>query len=61
MYKHFAQREADLFEQLLLRYLRQRNPEARIKAQGELGELARLGRNLRAALLVTALRESLTE
>ncbi|HUF84545.1 MAG TPA: MerR family transcriptional regulator, partial [Acidimicrobiia bacterium] len=61
MYKHFAQREADLFEQVLLGYLRQRNPEARAKAQGELGELARLGRNLRAALLVTALRESLTE
>lgn len=61
MYKHFAEREADLFEQVLMRYLRQRNPEARAKAQGELGELARLGRNLRAALLVTALRESLTE
>jgi DNA-binding transcriptional MerR regulator len=61
MYKHFAEREADLFEQVLMRYLRQRNPQARAKAQGELGELARLGRNLRAALLVTALRESLTE
>ena len=61
MYKHFAQREADLFEQVLLGYLRQRNPQAQAKAQGELGELARLGRNLRAALLVTALRESLTE
>ncbi len=61
MYKHFAEREADLFQQVLLRYLRQRNPQARAKARGELGELARLGRNLRAALLVTALRESLTE
>jgi DNA-binding transcriptional MerR regulator len=61
MYKHFAQREAGLFEQVLMSYLRQRNPEARAKAQGEFGELARLGRNLRAALLVTALRESLTE
>ena len=61
MYKHFALREADLFEQGLFRYLSQRNPEARAKAQGQLGELARLGRNLRAALLVTALRESLTE
>jgi DNA-binding transcriptional MerR regulator len=61
MYKHFAQREAGLFEQVLMRHLRQRNPEARAKAQGEFGELARLGRNLRAALLVTTLRESLTE
>jgi DNA-binding transcriptional MerR regulator len=61
MYKHFAQREAGLFEQVLLGYLRQRNPEARAKARGELGELVRLGRDLRAALLVTALRESLTE
>nr|MBA3434031.1 MerR family transcriptional regulator [Actinomycetota bacterium] len=61
MYKHFAQREAALFEQVLLAYLRQRNPEARAKAQTELAELAQLGRGLRAALLVTAVREVLAD
>ncbi len=61
MYKHFAQREAALFEQVLLAYLRQRNPEARAKAQRELAELARLGRGLRAALLVTTVREAIAD
>ena len=61
MYKHFAQREAALFEQVLLAYLRQRNPEARAKAQHELADLARLGRGLRAALLVTAVREAIAD
>jgi DNA-binding transcriptional MerR regulator len=61
MYKHFADREAALFEQRLLGLLRQRNPEARAKARTELGELARLGRSLRSALLVGTLREALTD
>jgi DNA-binding transcriptional MerR regulator len=61
MYKHFAQRETDLFEQVLLPYLRQRNPEARARAQADLAEMARLGRALRAALLVVAVRKTLTE
>jgi DNA-binding transcriptional MerR regulator len=61
MYKHFAQREAALFEQVLLPYLRQRNPEARAKGQRELAELARLGRGLRAALLVTVVREAIAD
>jgi len=61
MYKHFAEREAGLFEQVLMAYVRQRNPQARAKAQRELAELSKLGRDLRAALLVTALRGSLTE
>jgi DNA-binding transcriptional MerR regulator len=61
MYKHFVEREAYLFEQVLLRHLRQRNPEARATAQAELAELARLGRGLRSALLVTAVRDALAE
>ncbi len=61
MYKHFAEREAALFEQVLLPYLRQRNPASRGKAQEELADLAKLGRALRAALLVHAVRDSLTE
>jgi DNA-binding transcriptional MerR regulator len=61
MYKHFAEREASLFGQVLVPHLRQRNPEARARAQAQLAELARLGRALRAALLVGAVRESLGE
>jgi DNA-binding transcriptional MerR regulator len=59
MYKHFAEREASLFEQVSMHYLRQRNPDARAKAQEELAALSRLGRALRAALLVQAIRDAL--
>jgi DNA-binding transcriptional MerR regulator len=58
MYRTYAEREAGLFEQVLAPYLRQRNPEARAKAQDELAELARLGRTLRAALLRQAVRRT---
>jgi DNA-binding transcriptional MerR regulator len=61
MYKTFADREAALFEQRLIGLLRQRNPQARAKAQADLAELARLGRGLRSALLVTTLREALAD
>jgi DNA-binding transcriptional MerR regulator len=61
MYKHFAEREAGLFQQVALQYIRQRNPEARAKAQQELASLSRLGRALRSALLVKAVRDSLGE
>jgi DNA-binding transcriptional MerR regulator len=59
MYKHFAEREAGLFEQVSMHYMRQRNPGARAKAQEELAALSRLGRALRAALLVQAIRDAL--
>ncbi len=61
MYRTFADREAVLFEQVLLGYLRQRNPEARARAQEQLEELARLGRGLRTAYLRRAVREALGE
>jgi DNA-binding transcriptional MerR regulator len=61
MYRNFADREAVLFGQVLLPYVRQRNPEARARLQEELGELASLGRQLRTALLREAVRESLAE
>ena len=61
MYKHFAEREAGLFQQVMVQYIRQRNPEARAKAQQELASLSRLGRALRSALLVKAVRDSLGE
>jgi len=61
MYWHFAEREAALFAQVLLPYVKQRNPAARAKLQGELEELARLGRRLRTAMLRRALRNTLAE
>jgi DNA-binding transcriptional MerR regulator len=61
MYRTFAEREAVLFGQVLLPYVRQRNPEARARLQDELVELSTLGRRLRTALLREAVRESLTE
>jgi DNA-binding transcriptional MerR regulator len=61
MYLTFAEREAVLFGQVLLPYVRQRNPEARARLQDELVELATLGRRLRSALLREAVRESLAE
>ena len=61
MYRTFAEREAVLFGQVLLPFVRQRNPEARARLQEELVELATLGRRLRIALLREAVRESLAE
>jgi DNA-binding transcriptional MerR regulator len=61
MYRTFAEREAVLFGQVLLPYVRQRNPEARARLQEELVELSALGRRLRNALLREAVRESLSE
>jgi DNA-binding transcriptional MerR regulator len=61
MYWHFTEREATLFAQVLMPYVKQRNPAARAKLQGELEELARLGRRLRTAMLRRALRTLLAE
>lgn len=58
-WKQAADREAALFEQLILPQLRQRNPQARSQAVETLRELARLGGELRAALVATALRHHL--
>ena len=61
MYRTFAEREAVLFGQVLMPYVRQRNPEARERLQEELVELSTLGRMLRTALLRGAVRETLAE
>jgi DNA-binding transcriptional MerR regulator len=58
MYRAFVEREASLFEQVLLPYRRQRNPEARAREIETLGELAGLGRRLRTALLQQSVRRS---
>ena len=61
MYRTFADREAVLFGQVLMPFVRQRNPEARGRLQDELVELSTLGRRLRTALLRDAVRETLAE
>lgn len=61
MYRTFAEREAVMFQQVLLGYLRQRNPEAQSRAQEQLEELARLGRGLRSAYLRRAVRDAFSE
>jgi DNA-binding transcriptional MerR regulator len=58
MYRAFADREASLFEQVLLPYRRQRNPEAQARTTETLGELAGLGRRLRTALLRQSARQT---
>ncbi|HSJ51497.1 MAG TPA: MerR family transcriptional regulator [Actinomycetota bacterium] len=60
MYKHFAKREADFFESIVMPQLRQRNPEARRVAVDALTEMARASRKLKQALLRTNLRQYLT-
>jgi DNA-binding transcriptional MerR regulator len=60
MYRAFADREASLFEQVLLPYKRQRNPEAQARTVALLGDLSGLGRRLRTALLRQAVRRSVT-
>jgi DNA-binding transcriptional MerR regulator len=58
-WRQAAEREAGLFEQLILPQLRQRNPQARQQAVDTLRELSRLGGELRAALVAAALRHHL--
>ncbi len=54
-----ADREAGLYEQLILPTLRQRNPQARVEAARHLGELDALGAQLRTAMMRAALRQYL--
>lgn len=58
-WKQSADREASLFEQLVLPMLRQRNPQSRQAAATTLVELAEFGAQLRSALLGAALRQHL--
>jgi DNA-binding transcriptional MerR regulator len=61
MYKTAAEREAGFFEQVVMPMLKQRNPDARRQASETLAELARLGQQLRSAMLRNALRDYLEE
>jgi DNA-binding transcriptional MerR regulator len=55
LYKNAAEREAGFIEQVVTPLLKQRNPRARQQAMDTIGELSRLGQDLRAALLRHAL------
>jgi DNA-binding transcriptional MerR regulator len=56
MYRNAVEREAGLLEQLALPLLKQRNPQSRRQAVEMLTELAKLGGELRQALLRQELR-----
>lgn len=55
-WRNSAEREASIFEQVVMPLLRQRNPQSRHQAEATLEELSGLGADLRAALLRQALR-----
>jgi DNA-binding transcriptional MerR regulator len=56
-YKVAVDREAGLFEQIVLPVLKQRNPEARQRARETIAELVRLGQQMRGVLLSRELRD----
>jgi DNA-binding transcriptional MerR regulator len=58
-YKVAVDREAGLFEQIVTPVLKQRNPEARVRAQRTVTELIRLGEVMRGVLLRRELRDHL--
>jgi hypothetical protein len=55
MFRTMVEREASLYEQVILPFLKQRNPNARARANTILAELANLGDRLRSALLTAQL------
>jgi DNA-binding transcriptional MerR regulator len=58
-WRQAAEREASLFEQMILPLLRQRNPQARQQAVDTLSTLAALGGELRSAIVHSALSHHL--
>lgn len=58
-WRQAAEREASLFEQMILPLLRQRNPQARQQAMVTLSSLAELGGELRSAIVRSALSHHL--
>jgi len=59
LYRNAADREAGFIEQIVIPMVRQRNPEARARANQTADDLARLGQQLRGSLLRTALDDLL--
>ncbi len=60
LYKNAAEREAGFIEQIVIPMVRQRNPEARARAVHTADDLTRLGQQLKASLLRSALRQLLS-
>jgi len=60
MFRHFAEREADLFKPIVAPALRNRSAETRKQATQSLSELARLSKKLRHAFLRQNLRAYLS-
>jgi DNA-binding transcriptional MerR regulator len=58
-WRQAAEREASLFEQMILPLLRQRNPQARQQAVDTLSSLSALGGELRSAIVHSALSHHL--
>jgi DNA-binding transcriptional MerR regulator len=56
MYRTAAEREASVFEQVILPLVKQRNPQARAQALASLSELTQLGTGMRDAMMRQALR-----
>jgi DNA-binding transcriptional MerR regulator len=56
-YKVAVEREAGLFEQIVLPLLKQRNPDAKRRATQTVAELMRLGDDMRSVLLRRGLRD----
>jgi hypothetical protein len=55
--RHTVEREADLYEQRILPYLRQRNPQSRTQAMEMVDEFVELGERLRANLMARLIRQ----
>jgi DNA-binding transcriptional MerR regulator len=58
-WRQSAEREASLFEQLVLPLLRQRNPQSRQQAADTIHDLSQLGGELRSAMLAASLQHHL--
>ncbi|MGD9795335.1 MAG: MerR family transcriptional regulator [Acidimicrobiia bacterium] len=56
MYKNAAEKEAALFEQLVMPMVKQRNPQSRAQATAMLAQLEELGARMRSAMMRHALR-----
>jgi DNA-binding transcriptional MerR regulator len=56
LYRNAADREAGLIEQVIMPWVKQRNPQSRAQARTSLDDLARLGAELRGAILRQSLR-----
>ena len=59
MYKIAAQREASVFEQVIMPLVRQRNPSSARQAREQLEEMARMGARMRGAMIRLALGDHL--